>query len=241
MIKAVIFDLGGTLYKDNNPSKEVYRDQWNEINERGYEVDWEEYREALGKMQEELRDQHGDSVEAHQPEVPVRILFDILGLEDEVTEEDLKEIGEKFWIRFSEEKELKGGAYEVIECCKDNVEILGLISNGNKLSTYTRLEKDGLKGEFDIILYSTGVGATKSELKLFKIFLERTNLAGRECMMVGNREDEDTYAKKFGMKTVLITEDKKEGDGDNSLEPDMEFKDLNRFKEAIENGDILKG
>ena len=117
---------------------------------------------------------------------------------------------------------------------------MGCISNGNKVSTHTRLKKDGLKKEFDIILYSTGVGAQKSELKPFKIFLERTNLAGRECMMVGNRKDEDMHAKKFGMKTVLITGEEEKSEGREKLEPDMEFKDLNEFKEALEKDKILE-
>jgi len=238
MIKSVIFDLGGTLYEGTEPSEEDYDKQWKEINERGFEVNREEYKEALKEMKKILKERYDGKVEMHQPDVPVRILFDLLNIE--ISEEEIKKIGKRFYRRYTKRQKLKEGAYEVIEYCKNKVEILGCISNGNKVSTYTRLEKDDLKTDFDIIIYSTGAGTQKSGLKPFKIFLEKTSLAGRECMMVGNRRDEDMHANKFGMKTVLITEDEKKSKDREGLEPDMKFKNLLEFKEALEQKKILE-
>ncbi|MFW5902531.1 MAG: HAD family hydrolase [archaeon] len=238
MIKAVIFDLGGTLYKGTEPSEEDYRLQWEEMKERGLEVEWDEYLEALEEMKDILKERHTGKVEMHQVDVPVRIMFDLLDIK--ASEEEIKEIGEEFYRNYCKRQELKEGVYEVIEYCKNKGKILGCISNGNKISTNVRLKKDDLKREFDIVIYSTGAGAQKSELKPFKIFLEKTNLAGRECLMVGNRRDEDMHAKNFGMKTVLITEDERESKNKKSREPDLKFRNLLEFREALEREKILE-
>lgn len=90
-----------------------------------------------------------------------------------------------------------------------------------------------MENPFDVVLYSTGVGAEKSAVEPFEVFLRKTGLDGEECLMVGNRVDEDTYAKEVGMKTVLLTKNASEPIGEK-MEPDYRIQELDELKDIIQ-------
>ena len=81
---------------------------------------------------------------------------------------------------------------------------LGIIAN-QKLGTSGRLESWGLREYFDIIVASAEIGYAKPDPRIFEKALELAGCTAQECVMVGDRLDNDMHpAKAVGMTTVWI-------------------------------------
>lgn len=204
MLKAVAFDLGGTLFKDKNSPMEASRAQWKEMKRRGYEIGWKEYRKRVDEAWETFTDKYGKTVRKYESGLFLEFFCDIADMN--IPKAERKDLGKLFYKKFSEFEELRKGSEEVIDYCKKAGMITGVITNGNRIMTERRLDKGNIRGKFDHVIYSVDVGEQKSSLKPFEVFLNKTDLDGENCLMVGNTLDEDMHAKKLGFKTVLISE-----------------------------------
>lgn len=81
---------------------------------------------------------------------------------------------------------------------------LGIIAN-QKLGTAERLEKWGLRKYFDIIVASAEIGYAKPDRRIFEIAVDLADSIPQECVMIGDRLDNDIIpAKSIGMTTVWI-------------------------------------
>lgn len=81
---------------------------------------------------------------------------------------------------------------------------LGIIANQNA-GTKTRLKNWNIDKFFDIVITSAECGCAKPDLKIFKMALEQANCTTDECVMIGDRIDNDIApAKQLGMKTVWV-------------------------------------
>jgi len=81
---------------------------------------------------------------------------------------------------------------------------LGIIAN-QKLGTSGRLESWGLREYFDIIVASAEIGYAKPDPRIFAKALELADCPAKQCVMVGDRLDNDMRpAKAIGMTTVWI-------------------------------------
>lgn len=81
---------------------------------------------------------------------------------------------------------------------------LGIIAN-QKLGTAERLESWGLRQYFDLIVASAEIGYAKPDLRIFQKALALAGCTAQECVMVGDRLDNDMRpAKAIGMTTVWV-------------------------------------
>lgn len=81
---------------------------------------------------------------------------------------------------------------------------LGIIANQN-LGLNERLADFGISKFFDIVVSSAEVGCSKPDRKIFEWALSLASCKAEECVMVGDRLDNDMApAKAVGMKTVWI-------------------------------------
>ncbi len=81
---------------------------------------------------------------------------------------------------------------------------LGIIANQN-VGLSERLSGFGLSKFLDIVVSSAEIGCSKPDRKIFKKALSLADCKAEECVMVGDRLDNDmTPAKAVGMKTVWI-------------------------------------
>ena len=81
---------------------------------------------------------------------------------------------------------------------------LGVIANQNS-GLDARLEKWGLRKYFTLIVSSAEIGCAKPDLEIFKRALAMANCKADECVMIGDRLDNDVRpAKAIGMKSVWI-------------------------------------
>ncbi len=81
---------------------------------------------------------------------------------------------------------------------------LGVIANQNA-GLEARLEKWGLRKYFSLIVSSEEIGCAKPDPKIFETAFILAECKADECVMVGDRLDNDVRpAKAMGMKTVWI-------------------------------------
>lgn len=79
---------------------------------------------------------------------------------------------------------------------------LAIISNGWADALAQKLEWLGIRQYFDFVVASESIRARKSDLKPFRMALRKLKLRPADCLMVGDRLDEDAYAKKLGIDFV---------------------------------------
>ena len=81
---------------------------------------------------------------------------------------------------------------------------LGVIANQNS-GLDARLEKWGLRKYFTLLVSSAEIGCAKPDLEIFKRAFAMANSKADECVMIGDRLDNDVRpAKAIGMKSVWI-------------------------------------
>lgn len=67
------------------------------------------------------------------------------------------------------------------------------------------MDEFGISNYFDMIIASDEVGVTKPNLEIFERVIKLVNLNPEDCVMVGDRLDNDIFpANKIGMKTIWI-------------------------------------
>ncbi len=95
-------------------------------------------------------------------------------------------------------------AHDVLAELKGRGYRLGIIANQNP-GTEKRLEAWGLRSLFDVICASAEIGYAKPDRKTFEKAFELAGCTAEECVMVGDRLDNDIIpARALGMKTVWI-------------------------------------
>lgn len=60
--------------------------------------------------------------------------------------------------------------------------------------------------DFEFVTYQENSHAAKPHLEYYKEILAKLNLKGEECLMVGNDVEEDMIAAQLGLKTYLVTD-----------------------------------
>ena len=103
-----------------------------------------------------------------------------------------------------------------------------------KVSTESRVRWAGLdKDDFALITTFEDYSYCKPNLEYYKEIMAKLNLSGEECVMVGNDVNEDMIAEQLGMKVFLLTNCLINKDNkDISVYPNGDFDQL---KEFIEN------
>lgn len=230
-IECVIFDLGNTLFEDGKSIEEASALRFDKLRDLGYEVSKEEYDDAIENISPRFEEEFAGDYRRLEYGHFMEAVFEELGIE--YSEDDAKLLDKVFWEERVKNRTKKDGADEIINYCMDKGLNVGIISNANQILLKSALNslKAG-KEEFTEILYSTDIEAEKSTLEPFQIFLESTDLEPEECLMVGDRKDEDIVARKLGMKTVLIRngrEEVKEGET-----PHHKIDDLKELKDIID-------
>ncbi|MFP4116262.1 MAG: HAD family hydrolase [Candidatus Aenigmatarchaeota archaeon] len=229
MLEAVIFDLGDTLISSERALEDARDRQFEAIREEGYELSREKYEELCEKTSEIYDKKYWGDENRHNPRNFMEVFFDVW--DKEASEEEMERIGKAFIEGFVENMELIPGAHEVLKFCESKGLYLALISNGRKEYIMKLLSEFDLGDYFETVLPSSEYGE-KSTLEPFKVFLGRTDFEPENCLMVGNRKDEDVHAKKLGMETVWIDRGREEVG--KELEPDFRIENLEELKGIIE-------
>ncbi len=191
MIKAIIFDLWGTLFYDDVKGKHPFKIFAERIGQ-----DFEDYGYLKIFEKHLMQEKH------YNLEIPVRLILKELGIQanDKLISELIgllkkKGVSPKPYPETMETlKELKRQNYK-----------LGLVTN-TFYHSYKRLnDKFKIDSLFDVILKSYETGILKPDPKIFKLMLKKLKVRKTEALMVGDSlEDDVKAAEKFGIKGILV-------------------------------------
>lgn len=197
-IKAVLFDLGGTLVK-SLPIPEVMK---RILETYGIKRSTEEIEEARKTAEKQV----------DIKELPVlgdefwfkwnAQILKHLKVHDNVP--FLAEKITKLWWHYAE-VELYPDAEKTLKLLKQKGLKVGLITNGLESDVKEILPKVGLDGFFDVKITSDTVGKMKPSKEMFLHALKKLDVSPHEALFVGDMTEHDYKgAKESGLKALLI-------------------------------------
>ena len=198
-IKAVSFDIGGTLAKGELNTK-LYRARVvNYLRSQEFEVEPKDLSRATGLALEELRLKREQRLELRFEEF-CSLILKALGITP--SDKLVKGVRSLYYECFPQT--VRRGVREVLtELSRENR--LAAISNSMSLVPKRFLDESGLSKYFDAIVISGEVGYRKPHPAIFEAMLEQLGVKPSEAVHVGNLIEEDVGgAKGVGMYAVLL-------------------------------------
>ena len=237
MIKAVMFDMGGTLedlYSDEKNDRATAYALYDILTKHGIEVPYD--AETLWrKVDVGIRAYKKDSERTLRELKPEEIWVD-WGFKDiPVDREKLAAISEEIahmWeITFYDRKLREHGA-EMLKGLKEDLGMyVAVVSNtGSLFQVFDTLKKYGVRQYFDDITLSSVTGYRKPNPNIFRVALKQADLDPSECAFVGDTLSRDVVGpRNMGFGRVFkinsfLTPQKDIGKFD--VEPDYQITDI---------------
>jgi HAD superfamily hydrolase (TIGR02253 family) len=201
-IKAITFDLDGTLAQGALDSEKYEKALIDYLKEIGYSGERAKLNQARQAMLEKMKKSQARNIELRFDLLYSNLLYE-LGLE--ITQERLDHI-EGLYNRFYR-IEIFPGVKEVLEELKGKYK-LAIVANAITNVSKLALEKLDLAKYFDYIVLSRDLGVRKPDLEIFVYALRSMWVKGGETVHVGDSLKDDVQgAKNAGMKTIWIKRD----------------------------------
>ncbi|WP_088090467.1 HAD family hydrolase [Bacillus sp. OV166] len=218
MIKAVIFDLDGTLLNRDESVKMLINSQYDRLNKLVGHIPKEKYVTRFIEL-----DNRGyvwkDKV------------YQQLVNEFEITEITWEELLQDYISQFKNNCIPFPNLVSMLEELRSNNLVLGMITNGKGQFQMDNIKALGIKKYFETILVSEWEGKKKPDPQIFKRALDQLNVLPNESLFVGDHPDNDVKAaQNVGMKGIW----KKDFQW-NNVEADFIVNDLAELPLIIEN------
>jgi len=224
-IRAVIFDLGGTLIHDEEPWPPFFRRAdlvlIEALQNEGLKIKPAAFFHGQRGLLDLYYDRRGDTTEEETTTVLLRQLLE---------EQDNRKISNEFiatvlramyavtqsnW--FPEED-----AIPTLKTLKERGFHLGLISNAaDDENTQTLVDKGGFRPYLEFILSSAAFGKRKPHPAIFQAALDHFGVKANQAVMVGDLMETDILgAHQTGMRSIWITRRVNKKESGIRLEPD---------------------
>lgn len=228
MIKAIIFDADGTLYKLN---KERAKKELFKFLEEKTKMDANELKEKWKEMKKELLSSSDRfNPEKRRREYLLKKLLEYFNIEQEYIDQLVKEALDLFWFIILTDIEPMPHVVEVVNNLSARFSLI-VSSEEFRNILERKLNKIFVnwKDYFKFLITPEDTGTMKPSKKFYEIALNCLNVKPENVLVVGNSWEKDLIpAKELKIKTILIG-DLKEG------EPDFWIKSLEELKNIIKS------
>ena len=203
MIKAIIFDINGTLADiyTSESDDHIYRTTANFLDYHGIRI-------APDKLKYEYFDRMKKQKESSHEKFPefdvVKLFVSLTGKDNSRNRQLAENAATVFRAAGRYKLELYDGVLEVLKKLGEQYR-LAAVSDGQKLWAVPEMATLGLSGFFAPVIISSEYGFRKPDERIFNMVLKKLHLAPDEALYVGNDMYRDIYgAGKAGLKTVFF-------------------------------------
>ncbi|MGP4074678.1 HAD family hydrolase [Halobacillus sp. K22] len=190
MVKAVIFDLDGTLLDRDESVKIFISAQYERLNKWLAHIPEEEYIQRFIEL-----DHHGY---VWKDKVYKQLIseFDIEGITYHELLEDYLDFFKQYCVPFP-------NLLETIEKLKQNSFLIGMITNGKGQFQMDNVKALDIDPYLDTLLISDWEGVKKPDPIIFRRAAERLKVSPEDCVFVGDHPEKDVKAaQEAGMKGI---------------------------------------
>ncbi|QMV40043.1 HAD family hydrolase [Cohnella cholangitidis] len=116
----------------------------------------------------------------------------------------LTELLDFYRTEYVNSAELMDRAREVVAHARKKYQT-GLITNGKTEIQYGKIDRLGIRNDFDLVIVSEEAGVKKPDPTIFQMALEKLQLKPDECIYIGDHPTNDIEgAAKIGMETIWV-------------------------------------
>ena len=193
MIRAVLFDLDGTLYDRDELVRNLAKEQFMIFRENLGDIDERRFVQRLVDL-----DAHGYGSKPALPALHERLVTE-WGLGADVADR----LERHFWQSYDRHCELSNDTSATLQTLRKHGKKLGVITNGPTEPQEQKLQSLGLASFFDVVLISEAEGLRKPDRMIFARALERCGVEPAEAMFVGDHPEVDVAgARAAGLVPV---------------------------------------
>lgn len=203
MIKAIIFDADGTLYKVKTEKAYKKMFLWLD-NKTG--INSEKLEKKFKEIVNEILNSDPKNPAKRKRKYSLKKTLTHFNIKSELTEEALQ----IFWNQIIKDLEFSEETKQIIEKLNKKY-ILVIASEEFKENLELKLNKifSDYKKYFSLLVTPELTNEMKPSEKFYQIALERLNLKPEEFLVIGDNWQKDLeLAKNLGMKTILINKEK---------------------------------
>lgn len=208
MIKAIFFDLDGTLLgMDERKFLELYLPSI--VASFSTEIDYKLGASIIYKALDLMIENPSTELNNYES---YKNYFTMLRGDKNLAEADFKNFEEFYKTKFEIVRASlwkQEAMLEAVSLLKKKGYRLVIATNPifPYIATKRRVEWAGLdEKDFELITYQENSHSAKPNLSYYREILKKLNLEGNECMMVGNDVEEDMIASDLGLTTYLVTD-----------------------------------
>lgn len=223
MLKCVMLDFGNTLmdFYNRDRTARVYTKVFRKY---GYSVDFNSVKKTRDKEGIKHHTKNYGKPCRHKYHILIKNVLEKLGYS--VSVKKAKIIAEEANRELSKYNRLFPGTRSVLSGLKKRGLKTVLVCNGTTGWMKENVERFRLKGYIDYMVVSEELGKEKSKLTPFRVALRTIKMKPEDCLMVGDKLDEDMYAKKLGMLTCHADYGPKIPLFGKAIEPDFRITDI---------------
>lgn len=204
LLKAVFFDLDGTLYSYDDADAVGTAALRRHVCER-LDIDEDLFSHTFDQARRDVKAQLPPTASCHNRMLYMQRLCELL---DVNPVDYAPEMYDAYWDHFLDSMVLFDGAGECLEKCRSRGLKTVLVTNMTAQIQYRKLRKLGLGSLFDALVISEEAGMEKPDPAIFAYALHKTGLRAGNCVHIGDSFNGDVLgARGAGIPSIWFSSD----------------------------------